>query len=144
MTERATLERIACDWISLWNPPVDWQLFDSLHAQDFEDLTSAGRAGTKEGFAAGLKEMTNAFPDLRTRIDGLAIDTEQSRIAVRWSSTGTNKVRFLGIGPTDKATKIAGIEIIDVSEGRVIRRWGEWDISSHVNNEWFVYGLRGK
>jgi len=133
MINRKQLTKIAEKWISLWTVPVDWALFDSLHAAEFEDLSCAGRPGTKEGFAQGLRELVEAFPDIKTEIEDLIIDTERHRVAVRWSATGTNRARFLGIGPTNKSTFITGIEIIEVHEGEITRRWGEWDITDHAD-----------
>jgi len=133
MSARSSLVAIAEKWISLWTAPVDWQLFDDLHGDDFEDMSPAGRPGTKQGFAQGLSELIHAFPDLRASVRDLVIDTEKSVVAVRWSAFGTNKSRFLGIGPTNNITPIAGIEIIQIQAGRIVRRWGEWDISSHAD-----------
>lgn len=132
MTDRNALERIATAWISLWNTPVDWHLFDELHAADFQDLAAVDRPATRDGFAAGLKLMTEAFPDLRTVIEGLVVDTARSSVAVRWSSVGTNRKEFLGIGPTGRSVSIRGIEIIEIADNKIVRRWGEWDISSHL------------
>ena len=115
----------------MWCAPVDWDLFDELHADDFEDCSAAGRDTTKAAFATALARMIDAFPDLQTRVEDLIIDVETRRVAVRWSSSGTNRERFLGIGPTDRRTVITGIEIIEVRDGRIVRRWGEWDISGH-------------
>ena len=120
------------EWISLWNPPVDWDKFDALHAEDFKDYTPAGRAGTKKGFAQGLKEFTSAFPDLRTRVEDIIVDESRKMAAVRWSASGTNRKNYLGVGPTNKKTTITGIEIVEIRWGRVSRRWGEWDISDHI------------
>ena len=164
MTEREKLSEIARRWISLWSVPVDWALFDALHADDFEDCSSAGRPATKEGFARGLRELTRAFPDLRTVVEDLVVDTERRLVAVRWSATGTNRAPYLGTGPTHRPTRITGIEIIEVrgggapaekmpaggeasaaktaggeasaaktaGGGRIVRRWGEWDIGCHL------------
>lgn len=132
MVDRMELTRIAEKWISLWTVPVDWELFDSLHADDFEDLSSAGRSSTKEGFARGLRELIHAFPDLKTRIEDIVIDTEKYQIAIRWSAVGTNRSRFLDVGPTGKTTHITGIEIIELLDGKIVRRWGEWDITDHM------------
>jgi steroid delta-isomerase-like uncharacterized protein len=131
MSSRTELEALTRQWISLWCVPVDWQLFDRLHSDDFEDAASAGRPPTKQGFAAGLAEFTRAFPDLQTRIETLVIDEAQARVAVRWSADGENRETFLGIGPTRRRTHISGVEIIEVLAGRIRRRWGEWDISDH-------------
>jgi len=128
---RADLEAIARQWISLWCVPVDWDLFDRLHADDFEDCAAAGRDTTKPAFAGGLAELVRAFPDLETRVDDLVVDEAAGRVAVRWSSRGTNRETFLGVGPTGRETPITGIEIIEIRAGRIVRRWGEWDITAH-------------
>lgn len=129
-----SLESTAISWISLWSVPVDWALFDAIHADAFEDCASAGREATKAGFASGLKALTDAFPDLETAVDDLVVDTASSKVAVRWTSRGTNAKAFLGTGPTGKPTVIRGIEIIHVHDGKIVRRWGEWDISGHTGS----------
>ena len=128
---RDEMIRVVKEWIRLWNPPVDWDMFDAIHAEDFKDCSPAGRAGTKEGFALGLQEFTSAFPDLRTRIEDIVADESRNMAAVRWSATGTNRKNYLGVGPTNKKTTITGIEIVEIRWGRITRRWGEWDISDH-------------
>jgi steroid delta-isomerase-like uncharacterized protein len=130
-TGRAELASLATRWISLWCAPVDWELFDRLHSDDFEDCSAAGRDTTKAAFAGALAEMIDAFPDLETRVDDLVVDTEAGRVAVRWSSIGTNRKRFLGVGPTDRRTVFTGIEIIEARDRRIVRRWGEWDAGDH-------------
>ncbi len=129
---RREIEALAAQWITLWSAPIDWDLFDRLHADAFEDGASAGRPPTKSGFAAGLAEWAQAFPDIRTRIEQLVVDEDASTVAVRWSATGTNRAPYLGVGPTERMTYIAGIEIIELRGGRIVRRWGEWDISDHA------------
>jgi hypothetical protein len=61
----------------------------------------------------------------------LVIDDQNSTVAVRWSARGANVERFLEIGPTNRATEMTGIEIIQIVGGQVTRRWGEWGISAH-------------
>ena len=131
MSTRANLGSIAKEWITLWCTPVDWELFDRIHADEFVDCSSAGRPPTKEGFAQGLAELIRAFPDLHTTVEGLVIDEPRSQVAVRWTSRGTNQAKFLGIGPTHRLTTVTGIEIIEIQGGQIVRRWGEWDISAH-------------
>jgi steroid delta-isomerase-like uncharacterized protein len=128
---RSELEVVTRKWISLWSAPVDWTLYDQLHANDFEDLSAAGRESTKSAFAAGLKRFADAFPDLATRVEDLVVDELAQRVAVRWIAVGTNRQEYLGIGPTDRVTTITGIEIVEIANGRIKKRWGEWDISSH-------------
>jgi len=130
--QRSDLESLARQWISLWCAPVDWALFDRLHADDFEDCSSAGRAHDKQGFAQGLADFVRAFPDLKAQVEDLVTDLGANRVAVRWSATGTNRERYLGTGPTGKLIAITGIEIIEIERGRITRRWGEWDITAHT------------
>ena len=128
---REQLAAVARHWVSLWTAPVDWALFDALHAEDFEDGASAGRAATKAAYAEGLREFIDAFPDAQTRLDDLLVDVERQQVALRWSSVGTNRLPFLGLGPTHRPTRMRGIEIVEIAGGRIRRRWGEWDISDH-------------
>lgn len=132
MSARTELESIARRWISLWSVPVDWDRFDQLHHEDFEDCASAGRPSDRAGFAAGLARMVEAFPDLRASTEHAVVDEAQSQVAVRWSAQGTNRARYLGVGPTGRPTTITGIEIIEIADGRIVRRWGEWDITAHT------------
>jgi steroid delta-isomerase-like uncharacterized protein len=131
MNKRAELESIAARWISLWCVPVDWRLFDALHSDEFEDCAPAGRMSTKQGFAEGIASLVKAFPDLTTTVEDLVVDEAEARVAVRWRAVGTNEAAFLGVGPTHRRTSITGIEIIEIRGGRIVRRWGEWDISGH-------------
>lgn len=80
---RAALESIAAEWISLWCTPVDWSLFDRLHDPEFEDHSSPGRLPTKEGFAAGLADLVEVFPDLKASVEALVVDEAQCRISRR-------------------------------------------------------------
>jgi N-hydroxyarylamine O-acetyltransferase len=129
---RDELAAIATRWISLWTAPVDWRLFAELHAEAFVDAASAGRPPTRDGFADGVRAMLAAFPDLATRVEDLVVDAATGRVAVRWRAEGTNRARYLGVGPTGRRTAITGIEIIEIAGGEIVRRWGEWDIGEHT------------
>lgn len=134
MMTPADLETLARRWVSMWSAPVDWQLFDRLHDDDFHDESSAGRPATKEGFAAGLRAFVAAFPDVTTTVEDLVVDVRSAKVAVRWKAIGTNATSYLGVGPTGRLTTITGIEIIEVRGGRIVRRWGEWDITRHTGS----------
>lgn len=135
MIPRSQFESVARDWISLWTAPVDWALFDQVHDDDFEDCSSAGRSTTKAAFAQALTDFIRAFPDIKTTVEGLVIDESEQRVAVRWSAIGTNRTAYMGTGPTNRITLITGIEIIEIKNGRIMRRWGEWDITAHTQRQ---------
>lgn len=129
MKGRDRLAGVVTRWISLWCAPVDWALFDELHADDFTDGSPADRPATKEGFARGLADLVRVFPDLRTTVEDLVIDEESRRVAVRWSGRGTATETFLGHEPSGEPTELTGIEIVEIRDGRIVRRWGEWEVT---------------
>ncbi|HKK20676.1 MAG TPA: ester cyclase, partial [candidate division Zixibacteria bacterium] len=83
-------------------------------------------------FADALRDFMAAFPDLVAKVEDLVVDEEMNRVAVRWSASGTNRSRYLGVGPTNKKTRITGIELIEIRDRRIVKRWGEWDITDHA------------
>lgn len=133
LAKRLKLENIAKSWISLWNSPINLNSFEELHSENFIDLSSSGRPSDKNGFKLGIIKLLEAFPDLKTEIDSILVDEEKSQIAIRWNSIGKNKLKYLGIGPTNKITRITGIEIIEIENDKITKRWGEWDITNHIN-----------
>jgi predicted ester cyclase len=80
-----------------------------------------GREGIREVFWM----LHLAFPDLRGHIDDLIPDGD--RVVVRWTIAGTNTRRCMGIGPTGRSIQGTGIDILRVSGGRVVERWGNSD-----------------
>lgn len=60
-------------------------------------------------------------------VEDIVIDTKSQKIAIRWSATGTHRGKFLGVPATGRKIRFAGIEIIEIGNGQVIARWGEWD-----------------
>ncbi len=103
------------------------EMVDELHAESFVDHSAAGRPVNREGFKSGIREMYKAFPDFHAEIAELVIDTEQSKVAVRWLATGTHRDVFMGIPATGRTIAFTGIEIIRIQHGLIIERWGEWN-----------------
>jgi steroid delta-isomerase-like uncharacterized protein len=120
------LASIARRWIEAWQKQ-QVHILDELHSQDFVDHDSAGRSLDRDGFKQGLIEFYAAFPDLHATIEDLVVDTESSKVAVRWSATGTQVGPFLGMPASLKKIRFKGIEIIKISNERIVERWGEWD-----------------
>ncbi len=80
LDDRSKFEYLANQWISLWNSPLDLNLFDELHSDDFIDLSSSGRPSDKNGFKEGIQKLLNAFPDLQTNVDDILIDFEKAAL----------------------------------------------------------------
>jgi len=55
------------------------------------------------------------------------VDPLSGKVSIRWTAMGTHQGEFLGVPPTGRQIRFAGIEIIEFKDRRVIARWGEWD-----------------
>lgn len=101
--------------------------FDALHAPDFVDHSASGRAPDRDGFRAGIADLYRAFPDFSASVEAMVIDEARTLVAIRWSAVGQMRGGFRGASPNGRRVSFQGIEIIAISDGRVTKRWGEWD-----------------
>lgn len=62
-----------------------------------------------------------AFPDLQLTVEDII--AEGDKVMVRYTGRGTHKGVFLGIPPTGKAVKWAGINIYRVADGKTAETW---------------------
>lgn len=121
------LKEIATRWIV-----EGWQLgrsgmVDELHAAHFIDRSAAGRGADREGFKSGIRELYKAFPDFHAVISDLVVDIEQSKVAIRWTASGTHRGHFMGHAASGRTIVFAGIEIVRIENELICERWGEWN-----------------
>lgn len=102
-------------------------LFDEMHAPNFVDKSSAGRAWDRESYRQSIVALFAAFPDWEAIMDDLVVDVTTSKVAVRWTATGTHRAEFFGVAPTDKRITFRGIEIVRIEGKQIAERWGEWN-----------------
>jgi predicted ester cyclase len=102
MTTTEKLTEIATRWIVEGWQKGNASIIDELHAPHFVNRASAGRDTSREGFKQGIIDLYAAFPDLHAEIEDLVIDTAASKVAVRWSATGTHTGNYLNCPPTGK------------------------------------------
>jgi predicted ester cyclase len=78
-----------------------------------------------EGFKVFLRNMRGALPDVHIAIeDTLA---QGAKFAVRLVLEGTHTGGGLGIPPTGRKLRIAGIVIAQFVDGQIFRGWNSWD-----------------
>ncbi len=92
----------------------DFAAFDEIHAPDFVDRSPAGRGSDRTSYRQSIIELYAAFPDWEAIIDDLLVDATTSKVAVRWTATGTHRGEFLGFAPSDKRITFRGIEIVRI------------------------------
>ncbi len=57
----------------------------------------------------------------------MIVESERGLVGICWTATGTHRGSFMGVAPTGKPIRFAGIEIIRLEAGLVVERWGEWN-----------------
>jgi steroid delta-isomerase-like uncharacterized protein len=62
-----------------------------------------------------------AFPDMKLEVEEMF--AAEGRVAHRWTLTGTQERRIMGISPTGQKVRVAGIEINHVEDGLITESW---------------------
>jgi steroid delta-isomerase-like uncharacterized protein len=102
------------------------QLFSESHA-----LIGPNISGPAVGPAAYKKQIASfvgGFPDLRFVVEETI--SENDKIVVSWSLTGTHKGEFWGIAPTNHKVSFTGITIHQIVDGKILDSQANWDAIS--------------
>jgi steroid delta-isomerase-like uncharacterized protein len=85
------------------------------------DAPVQGPAGIKPF----VRNLRGALPDIHMKIeDSIA---EGDKVTVRITVEGTHKGGQLGVAPTGRRIKIAGVVIIRIANGQLVEGWNSWD-----------------
>jgi predicted ester cyclase len=79
-----------------------------------------------EGVKRFFTMFHDAFPDVSVEIDELV--AEGDRVAVATTLTGTHDGELMGVAPTGRRVSVTGIDIVRVSEGKIVEHRGLTDI----------------
>ncbi|GGT84305.1 MULTISPECIES: ester cyclase [Streptomyces] len=97
------------------------EIVDELAAMDYKEHDPL--PGQREG-REGLKDRVAML------VEGLAptfsmddIIAEGDRVVVRWTNTATHSGTFLGIPPTGRSCRFAGVDIFRLDGGRLAEHW---------------------
>jgi uncharacterized protein (TIGR02246 family) len=106
--------------------------FEALANQDLEAIAAAWspdgvmtavgqEAAGPDGVRAYWAEFFGAMPDLRFEVQDIVADGDQ--VAVHWAGKGTfaGPNAFQGIEPTFARLDLAGIDLFELREGRIVR-----------------------
>jgi steroid delta-isomerase-like uncharacterized protein len=94
---------------------------DELAVEDYhENDPLPGQADGRQGLKERASIFINALSSNFTVEDVVA---EGDRVVVRWTNNGTHVGDFLGIPPTGRSFRIAGIDIHRVENGRLAEHW---------------------
>jgi steroid delta-isomerase-like uncharacterized protein len=103
-------------------------IIDELVTTDFvehEEIPggATGRDGVKQFFAM----LAVAFPDFRFNVEDVIAEGDKG--VVRSTLTGTHRGDFLGIPATGKAVSVGVIDIMRLTDGKVVEHWGVSDMA---------------
>ena len=96
---------------------------DEILAQHYIDH-SATAAGL-ENFKLYLVMITSVFPDIKVMIEDLFAD--EDKVAVRLTIRGTQSDSFRGFPARGGQATWSGMDIIHISNGKIVERWSERD-----------------
>jgi steroid delta-isomerase-like uncharacterized protein len=96
-------------------------LIDDVYAEDFVGHFPAGTVHGREGLLSRVTAHRRAFPDWTEKVDDTI--AEGDRVAMRFTSRGTNLGEFLGNPPTGNSVEISEVAIFRLREGKVVEQW---------------------
>ncbi len=121
--EEAVVSRI---WDEIWNKgAVD--VCDEVFAANYEGHLPAMATTVRgpEAFKQLVRAYLTAFPDVHLSVHD--VFSVGDRVAVRWSSHGTNTGPFMGMPPTGRRMELPGISIFRMEGDKVAAEWEGFD-----------------
>jgi steroid delta-isomerase-like uncharacterized protein len=89
------------------------------------DPNVSGSQTGPEAYRQQVTRFTTAFPDLRFAIEDIV--SEEDKLVVCWTISGTHKGEFMGIAPTGKKISVEGITINHIGHGKILDSNISWD-----------------
>ena len=101
---------------------------DELLAPDYVDHDPAMPEDIHgpEGFKEYVDAYRSAFSDLHVEIEDQI--AEGDKVVTRWTGTGTHDGELAGIPPTGNRVRFPGMEIVRISEGKLVEGWEGYDM----------------
>ena len=78
-----------------------------------------------ENFRTYLAMITRVFPDINVTVEDMFAD--EHKVAVRLTIRGTQADSFRGFPATGGQATWSGMDIIHISNGKIVERWSERD-----------------
>ena len=105
----------------------DLDVIDEFFAADFVSHNNPpGFPPGVEGVKLFFATFRDAFPDVSVRIDEIVV--EGDRVAVATTFTGTHEGELMGVAPTRRRVSVTGIDIVRVSDRRIVEHRGLTDV----------------
>lgn len=76
-------------------------------------------------FKPFVHNIRGAIPDIRIRIEDMM--AEGDKVTVRILVSGTHQGAGLGVPPTGRPIRVAGIILVRIANGQIVEGWNSWD-----------------
>jgi steroid delta-isomerase-like uncharacterized protein len=101
-------------------------IIDELMAPNYaRHIAGPGGALNREGNKQRIAGLRAAFPDIQVTVEDIV--AEADKVTIRVSMNGTHQKQFQGIAPTGKQVSITAIDIIRLTDGKIVDHWGVAD-----------------
>jgi predicted ester cyclase len=105
----------------------DLDALDEMVASDITDHDPApGQGPGLEGVKDYFSSLHAAFPGFRMDVEDMIAEGDKV-VARVTGSGGTHQGEFMGIAPTGNRVTFRGIDILRVTDGKVVEHWGRFD-----------------
>ena len=95
------------------------------NAPDNELLPHDPPAKLIDTFKETISEAREGFPDLSISVEDVM--AEGDRVAARVTKRGTHRGEFQGIAPTGKRVEVKAMNMVRISNGKIVTHWGHAD-----------------
>jgi steroid delta-isomerase-like uncharacterized protein len=89
-----------------------------------------------DGLKARYQGYRTALPDLNCPIEDIFADGD--RVAIRYTTHGTNTGEIMGAAPTGRKVTIKAIAIYRFENGKVTEMWDAWDVHALMRDLGFL------
>jgi steroid delta-isomerase-like uncharacterized protein len=106
-------------------------IFDALSKKDLDavsefhteetvdDFVAIGEVRGRSAIRRFFDELFAAFPDFEITVDDIVAD--HTTAVVQWRAAGTfSGAKYLGIEPTDRHIETRGVDVMEITKGRVV------------------------
>ncbi|MET9318022.1 ester cyclase [Kribbella sp. NPDC003505] len=105
--------------------------WDELGAFVAENVQVNGVTEGLESYAAGLRDVVEAFPDFRWEVQELVVEADV--LAARLTNSGTHRGTFEGVSATGRRVATTELAMYHLDSGKITKAWG--DLGSTIRNE---------
>ena len=122
---------------SVWNERR-LEFIDQVIAEThgLADPTVSGRGVGPLAYRRQVERFLKGLPDLKFIVDDTI--SENDKLVVNWTITGTHQGEFLGIPATNRKVTFSGISISLIADGKVLEStvmWDVWGLLKHLGIE---------